>query len=51
MDTQNVSATATITEKEFRDGVMPRAQLSKLACEIALEKTTRGDVNNLPAGN
>jgi predicted outer membrane protein len=44
MNTQNVSATATITEKAFRNGVMPRAQLSKLACEIAIEKTNQADV-------
>ncbi len=44
MNTQNVSATVTVTEKEFRNGVMPRAQLSKLACEIALEKTSQEDV-------
>ncbi len=44
MNTQNASSTATVTEKEFRDGVMPRAQLSKLACELALEKTIQEDV-------
>ena len=44
MNTQNVSATATVTEEEFRNGIMPRAQLSKLACEIAIEKTNQEDV-------
>ncbi len=44
MNAQNLSATATVTEKAFRNGVMPRAQLSKLACEIAIEKTNQTDV-------
>ena len=44
MNTQNVLATATVTEEAFRNGVMPRAQLSKLACEIAIEKTNQEDV-------
>ncbi len=44
MNTQNVSATITVTEEEFRNGVMPRAQLSKLACEIAIEKNNQKDV-------
>jgi predicted outer membrane protein len=42
MNAQNLSA--TVTEKAFRNGVMPRAQLSKLACEIAIKKTTQADV-------
>jgi predicted outer membrane protein len=33
-----------VSEQEFRNGVMPRAQLSKLACEIALKKTADADV-------
>lgn len=33
-----------VSEKEFRDGVMPRAQLSKLACEIALQRSANKDV-------
>jgi len=44
MNTQSLSATATVTEEAFRNGVMPRAQLSKLACEIAIEKTIQEDV-------
>jgi predicted outer membrane protein len=35
---------ASISEKQFRDEVMPRAQLSKLACEIAIAKTSSPDV-------
>lgn len=41
---QNATTLVAVSEKEFRDGVMPRAQLSKLACEIALEKTTQKNV-------
>lgn len=33
-----------VSEKDFRYGVMPRAQLSKLACEIALANSTNDDV-------
>ena len=44
MNTQSLSATATVTEEAFRNGVLPRAQLSKLACEIAIEKTVQEDV-------
>ncbi|MDI3320876.1 DUF4142 domain-containing protein [Pinibacter soli] len=33
-----------VSEKEFRNGVMPRAKLSKLACEIALEKTSNTEI-------
>lgn len=39
-----VSTATAVSEKEFRDGVMPRAQLSKAACELAIEKTTEKDV-------
>ncbi|MEP6465878.1 MAG: DUF4142 domain-containing protein [Parafilimonas sp.] len=41
---QNATTVVAVTEKEFRDGVMPRAQLSKMASEIAIEKTTQKDV-------
>ncbi|MEO8108795.1 MAG: DUF4142 domain-containing protein [Ginsengibacter sp.] len=41
---QNTATLVAVSEKEFREGVMPRAQLSKLACEIALEKTTQKNV-------
>ena len=44
MNAQIASATSTVTEEAFRNGVMPRAQLSKLACEIASGKATREDV-------
>lgn len=33
-----------VSEKQFRDGVMPRAQLSQLACEIALKKAANKEV-------
>jgi putative membrane protein len=38
------TATATVNETQFRNGVMPRAQLSKAACEIALQKTKNADI-------
>src|SRR5664279_28688 len=37
---RNAVASAS-NEKEFRDGVMPRAQLSKTASKIAVEKATQ----------
>ncbi|PZF71040.1 DUF4142 domain-containing protein [Taibaiella soli] len=44
-DQNSTSVTRQIvTEQQFREGVMPRAQLSKLACEIALGKTANADV-------
>ncbi|MEO8415629.1 MAG: DUF4142 domain-containing protein [Ginsengibacter sp.] len=43
MNTQQIAATA-VNEQQFRDAVMPRAQLSKLASEIAIEKTTQQNV-------
>ncbi len=33
-----------VNENDFREGIMPRAQLSKAACEIALEKATADSV-------
>src|SRR5690349_3122052 len=33
-----------VSEKDFCYGVMPRAQLSKLACEIALQNSSNSDV-------
>ncbi len=30
-----------MNEKEFRDGVMPRAQLSMMASQLAVDKTTQ----------
>ncbi|MBO9727105.1 MAG: DUF4142 domain-containing protein [Chitinophaga sp.] len=45
MNTQNVlTPTTQVNEKQLREGIMPRAQLSKAACEIALEKTTNESV-------
>lgn len=41
---QNATAVSAVSEQEFRNGVMPRAQLSKLACDIALNKTTQKNV-------
>lgn len=38
------TATATVNETQFRNGVMPRAQLSKAACEIAIQKTKNPDI-------
>ncbi|MBO9727106.1 MAG: DUF4142 domain-containing protein [Chitinophaga sp.] len=35
---------SSVTPKEFREGIMPRAQLSKGACEIALLKATNKSV-------
>ncbi|MBS1598324.1 MAG: DUF4142 domain-containing protein [Bacteroidetes bacterium] len=35
---------APVSEKEFRENIMPRAQLSKLACEIAVDKSTTKSV-------
>lgn len=43
MNTQQ-NATTTVNEKQLREGIMPRAQLSKAACEIAVEKTTQPSV-------
>ncbi|MGC4038467.1 MAG: DUF4142 domain-containing protein [Chitinophagaceae bacterium] len=39
MSTQNATLELTVNEKQLREGIMPRALLSKAACEIALEKT------------
>lgn len=36
--------TGFIDERAFRTGVMPRMQLSKLACEIVLKKTPNADI-------
>ena len=43
MKTQQKSelATVVLTEKEFRDGIMPRAQLSVLASRLAIDKATQ----------
>ncbi len=43
---QNSTATAeaTVTELEFRNGVFPRAQLSLLACQLAVAKATNKNV-------
>jgi hypothetical protein len=43
MNTQQ-NATKTVNEKQLREGIMPRAQLSKAACEIAVKKTTQPSV-------
>ncbi|PWT96760.1 MAG: hypothetical protein C5B52_15045 [Bacteroidetes bacterium] len=45
MSTQkNGTVELTVNEKQLREGIMPRAQLSKAACEIALEKTQNKSV-------
>ncbi|HVU57274.1 MAG TPA: DUF4142 domain-containing protein [Puia sp.] len=44
MNTQQFTQELTVNEKQLREGIMPRAQLSKAACEIALEKTTNKSV-------
>ncbi|CAN5534075.1 hypothetical protein BH11BAC2_BH11BAC2_16570 [soil metagenome] len=41
---QNEAKVSTVNEREFRESVMPRALLSKMACEIALLKTTDRNV-------
>lgn len=41
---QNEATLSGVNEKEFRKSVMPRALLSKMACEIALQKTTERNV-------
>jgi predicted outer membrane protein len=43
MNTQQ-NATKTVNEKQLREGILPRAQLSKAACEIAVKKTTQPSV-------
>ncbi|MEO7044284.1 MAG: DUF4142 domain-containing protein [Ferruginibacter sp.] len=43
MNTQQ-NVTTTVNEKQLREGIMPRAQLSKAASEIAVEKTTQPGV-------
>jgi predicted outer membrane protein len=40
MNTEKNAASAA-TEKEFRDGVMPRAQLSMMASQLAVDKATQ----------
>jgi putative membrane protein len=45
MNTQeNGTLELTVNEKQLREGIMPRAQLSKAACEIALQKTANKSV-------
>lgn len=48
MNTQQ-NATTTVNEKQLREGIIPRAQLSKAACEIAVEKTTQPSVKQFAA--
>ncbi|HVX28715.1 MAG TPA: DUF4142 domain-containing protein [Parafilimonas sp.] len=43
MNTEKAT-TVAVNEKEFRNGVMPSAQLSKAACEIAIKKTSQKNV-------
>ena len=38
---ENVAVASAFNEQEFRDGVMPRAQLSKMASQLAVEKATQ----------
>jgi len=40
----NTATVAVVTETQFRNGVMPRAQLSQAASEIAVKKTGNPDV-------
>jgi hypothetical protein len=40
-----------MNEKEFRDGVMPRAQLSMMASQLAVDKTTQKMQRNLQVLN
>ncbi|HEY6899223.1 MAG TPA: DUF4142 domain-containing protein [Puia sp.] len=44
MSTTTAPATTLVNETQLRNGIMPRAQLSLAACEIALRKTNNADV-------
>jgi len=44
MKQDQITKETMVNEKELREGIMPRAQLSKAACEIALQKSLRKSV-------
>ena len=39
-DIASQTAGSTLNEQDFRNGIMPRAQLSLRACQLAVEKAT-----------
>ena len=44
MSNSTIAAASVVNETQFRNGVMPRAQLSLAACEIAVKKTKNPEI-------
>jgi predicted outer membrane protein len=42
-ETKRISTASALTEKDFRNGVMPRAQLSVMASQLAVDKATQAN--------